>query len=213
MDRRTALLSVGALAAAAVPGVAARPAAAAVPAKSGSRWRGYFPNVALRTQDAQPVRFYDDLLKGKLVVINFMYAHCEDGLCVPTTANLVRVQRLLGARVGRDIFMYSITLDPAHDTPRILKKYAETFGVGPGWLFLTGGLRDIEVLRRKLGFYDLDPKVDGDRSTHLGMLRFGNEQMNWWASCATLLRPELTAKYILRVDWPPGVRRGLAAAA
>lgn len=213
MDRRTALLSVGALAAAIVPGMAAGPAGAAAPANPGSRWGSYFPNVALRTQDDRTVRFYDDLVKEKIVVINFMYAHCEDGLCVPTTANLVKVQQLLGGRVGRDIFMYSITLDPANDTPRILKKYAAAFGVGPGWLFLTGAPRDIAVLRRKLGFYDLDPAVDGERSTHLGMLRFGNDQMNWWASCATLLRPELVAKYILRVDWPPGVRRGTAATA
>jgi protein SCO1/2 len=106
--------------------------------------------------------------------------------------------------VGRDIFMYSITLDPESDTPRLLRKYAEVFGVKPGWLFLTGAPREIEVLRRRLGFYDPDPELDRDRSTHLGMLRYGNDRMNWWASCATLLRPELIAKYILRVDGPPG---------
>jgi protein SCO1/2 len=204
MDRRDALGGLGALAAA----VAAGPAGAAAP---GSRWARYFPNFILRTQDDEPVRFYDDLVKEKIAVINFMYVHCADGQCAPATANLVTVQRMLGGRVGRDIFMYSVTLDPRNDTPPVLKKYAEVFAVKPGWLFLTGEETDIEVLRRKLGFYDLDPGVDRDPSTHTGMLRFGNDRMNWWASCPILLRPELVAKKILRVDWPPGMNRGAAS--
>lgn len=208
MDRRTALISFGTLAA----GIAAGPARAAPPAAPGSRWAHYFPNFLLRTQDDEPVRFYDDLVKDRIVAINFMYVHCADGQCAPATANLVRVQQLLGERVGRDIFMYSITLDPANDTPALLKKYAGTFGVKPGWRFLTGEAPHIELLRRKLGFYDLDPAVDKDPSAHTGMLRFGNDQLNWWASCGTLLRPELIAKYILRVDWPPGAGPGRPAA-
>lgn len=169
--------------------------------------RHRLPNPALLTHDGRVVRFYDDLVRDRIVLINFFYAHCEDGLCAPTTANLVRVQQLLGERVGRDIFMYSISLDPEHDTPPLLRKYAQAFGVGPGWLFLTAAPAELEPLRRGLGFYDLDPAIDRDPATHLGMLRFGNEAMNWWGSCATLLRPELVAKYVLRLDWPPGVRR------
>ena len=82
-----------------------------------------FPNVALRTEQGHDVRFYDDLVKGKVVTINFMYAECE-GVCPGITANLLAVQRRLGRRVGRDVFMYSITLDPEHDTPRALSAYA-----------------------------------------------------------------------------------------
>src|SRR5262245_54554797 len=62
---------------------------------------GYFPNVVLRTHEDREVRFYDDLLKNKIVVINFMYATCER-ICPLVTANLVQVQKLLGDRVGRD---------------------------------------------------------------------------------------------------------------
>src|SRR5215831_3096467 len=76
----------------------------------------YFPNVALTTHEGKKVRFYDDLIKDKIVTINFMYADCE-GVCPGITANLVNVQRALGERVGRDIFMYSITLKPEHDSP------------------------------------------------------------------------------------------------
>jgi len=77
----------------------------------------YFPNVTLRTQDNKQVHFYDDLIKGKIVTINFFYGKCE-GVCPLITANLVKVQRLLSERVGRDIFMNSITLKPEEDTPR-----------------------------------------------------------------------------------------------
>ncbi|MBI2319046.1 MAG: SCO family protein, partial [Betaproteobacteria bacterium] len=104
------------------------------PREVRSPWgKNYFPNVPLVTQDGKMVRFYDDLLKGKKVLINFIFAQCEQG-CPLDTANMARVQKLLGERVGSDIFMYSITLDPEHDTPKVLKEYAAQFGAGPGWL-------------------------------------------------------------------------------
>src|SRR5438128_5940108 len=99
---------------------------------------GYFPNAIFQTHDGRKVRFYDDLIKGKRVVINVFLIECTDGTCPLTTANLVRVQQALGSRVGRDIFMYSITLAPEHDTPPVLRAYAEQFDIKPGWTFLTG---------------------------------------------------------------------------
>ena len=65
----------------------------------------YFPNLVLTTQDGKKVKFYDDLVKDKIVVFNMFYAKCE-GVCSPVTRNLVRVQNLLGNRVGKDIFFY-----------------------------------------------------------------------------------------------------------
>lgn len=161
----------------------------------------YFPNVVLRTQDDQSVRFYDDLVQGKIVVINFMYAECK-GICTPVTANLVKVQKTLGERVGKDIFLYSITLDPAHDTPKVLKHYAGMHGIKSGWELLTGKRADIETLRRKLGFVDTDPKVDRDRSRHIGMLRFGNEALDRWAMCPSLSAPDQIVKSILWMENP-----------
>jgi protein SCO1/2 len=156
----------------------------------GSRFGAdYFPNVRLTTQEGREVRFYDDLLKGKTVMINFMYAECERS-CPRTTANLVSVQKALGQRVGRDVFMYSITLRPEHDTPAELKRYAEAHGAKPGWLFLTGKPADIELLRRKLGFVDPDPAVDADRSSHIGLIRFGNEPRQRWTACPALSSPQ-----------------------
>src|SRR5947209_469792 len=106
--------------------------------------RRYFPDVSLTTHEGKRVRLFDDLIRDKIVVINFFYATCE-GICVPITANLVKVQAILQARVGRDIFMYSFTLKPRLDSPGVLKDYAQRFGAGPGWSFLTGDPDDLEL--------------------------------------------------------------------
>ena len=119
----------------------------------------YFPDVQLTTHEGRRVRLYEDLIKDRIVVMNFMYAHCQ-GVCIPVTANLQRVQKLLGDRVGRDIFMYSFTLKPKLDSPDVLKEYAARFRAGPGWSFLTGEANDLELVRRRMGFVDPDPSRD-----------------------------------------------------
>lgn len=161
----------------------------------------YFPNVVLTTHEGKKVRFYDDLLKDKIVVINFMYATCE-GVCPLITANLVKVQKILGKRVGQDIFMYSITLKPEQDSPKALREYAKMHGAGPGWLFLTGDPKDVDLLRRKLGFVDPNPEVDKDKSRHSGNIRYGNEPLQRWGACPGQASPEWVAESILFVDWP-----------
>lgn len=163
--------------------------------------RRYFPDVALVTHEGKSVRLYEDLIKDKIVIINFMYAHCR-GVCSPVTANLVRVQRLLGERVGRDIFMCSFSLRPEEDTPAALREYAQRHAVGPGWTFLTGDAGDLELLRRRLGFADPDPARDADRSNHTGMVRYGNEPLHLWAAFPGMSRADAIAKEILWVDWP-----------
>ena len=159
------------------------------------------PNVTLTTHTGKKVKFYDDLIKDKIVILNFMYSKC-DGKCPGTTANLVKLQRLLGDRIGRDIFMYSITLDPERDTPAVLNRYANAYKTKPGWLFLTGAPKDVELLRRSLGFIDRDPVRDAVRSNHIGMLRYGNEPMQLWAACPGTMQPSKIAKLIGLVDWP-----------
>ena len=137
----------------------------------------YFPNVPLLTQDSTTVRFYDDLLKGKAVAINLIYTRCTDE-CPLETARLVQVQRLLGDHVGKDLFFYSISIDPKRDTPEVLKAYAEKFGVGPGWLFLTGKDEDIQLISKKLG---LSRRNDAaNRDGHMAFLMLGNEPTGRW---------------------------------
>ena len=161
----------------------------------------YFPNLVLTTQEGKKVKFYDDLVKDKIVVFNMFYAKCE-GICSPVTRNLVRVQNLLGDRVGKDIFFYSFSLKPKEDTVPALKHYAEMHKVKPGWLFLTGSADDMELLRRKLGFVDPDPEVDKDTSNHIGVLKYGNEPLQRWGGCPGMQAPDAIAEAISWVDWP-----------
>jgi protein SCO1/2 len=155
----------------------------------------HFPNVQLVTHEGRKVRLYDDLIKDKIVVINFMYSKCE-GICPGITTNLVKVQRLLGNRVGTDIHMYSFSLKPEQDTPEAMAEYAKMHKVGPGWQFLTGAPADLELLRRKLGFTDPDPLVDADKASHIGNIRYGNEPLQLWAGCPGMTKPAMILESI-----------------
>jgi protein SCO1/2 len=174
--------------------------------------RRHLPNVELVTQDGKKVRFYDDLVKDRRVVIQFMFAKCKD-ICPIITHHLVEVQKILKGRVGSDIFFYSITLSPEEDSPRDLKAYAKMHGVGPGWTFLTGKPADILLLRKSLGFFYNNPKEDADRNNHSGNVVVGTEPLMRWAMCqgganpdwiATVIRTEADAPFQGVVD---GVRQ------
>ena len=182
----------GALSLATLPSLSA-----AVPAarKAGPR-EGYFPNALLQTHDGRTVRFYDDLVRGKTVIFNMMYAVCT-GVCPATTANLIQVQQKLGGRVGWDIFMYSLTLRPEFDTPTALRDYVKQYDIGPGWTFLTGNPAEMDLIRRRLGFYDVDPAADADLSQHTGMIRFGDERRDRWAMSPAASSASQIARSIL----------------
>ena len=120
-------------------------------AGSASPWGGnYFPNLPVVTQDGKTLRFYDDVIKGKVVVVSFIYTSCTD-ICPLTTARLALVADQLGDTLGRDVFFVSMTVDPETDTPARLKTYAEAFTSNPGWLFLTGKPEDIRAINSKFG--------------------------------------------------------------
>ena len=165
----------------------------------GPRSEDGIPNVPLTTHTGARVRFYDDLVRDKLVVINMMYAACNN-TCPPMTHNLVQVQELLGNRVGKDIFMYSISLKPEQDAPADLAHYAKLHRVQPGWLFLTGQAGDIEQLRYALGYYDPDPEVDRQEGRHVGMVRIGNHPLRRWGMAPALANPRQIVSQILHLD-------------
>jgi protein SCO1 len=159
----------------------------------------YFPNVPLVTHAGNRIRFYDDLLKGKIVVINLMYADCES-LCPMITTNLLRAQKILANRVNAEVFFYSLTIKPEDDTPEKLDAYARMHLVGKNWLFLTGKPADLELLRQKLGYADADPEKDRkDKALHSGMVRYGNEPLSQWSSIQGSADPEWIAEEITYV--------------
>jgi protein SCO1/2 len=140
-----------------------------------ARWgKSYFPDVALVTHQGKTVRFYDDLVKDKVFVISFLYTTCRD-FCPLAAARLSELQEKLGDAMGRDVFFYSISIDPETDTPERLNEYAKTFGAGPGWLFLTGKPEDIQALRYKLG--DRGKTL----SDHRNEILLGNGASGGWA--------------------------------
>ena len=141
-----------------------------------------FPNVPLISHEGKQVNFYDDLIKGKVVTVNFFYAKCDE-ICPLVSANLAKVQKILGDQVGRDIFMYSITLKPEEDDLAAIKAYRDSWHAGPGWTFFTGQSSDIEKIRKGIGFTYPEPAIDKDKTQHIGNVRYGNEPLMLWAAC------------------------------
>ena len=160
----------------------------------------HLPNVPLVTQDGTAVRFYDDLVKDKKIVINFFDHGLADSETV--TQNLAATHRLLGQRVGRDIHMYTVTLNPETDTPAVLRTYAQQYGDQTGWTQLTGERAHVETLRQAIGFTYPDPAEDDDRSNITSILRYGNEPEMRWAHATTLGNPEMIAHMIF-ADFGP----------
>jgi protein SCO1 len=153
---------------------------------------GRIPNTELITQDGKKVHFYDDLVKGRIVAIAFIYTTCQYA-CPLETARMAQVQKKLGARVGSDIFFYSISIDPEHDTPKALKAYMEKFHIGPGWTFLTGKKTDIDLLQKKMGVYS-NPSINADG--HLPHLLIGNDATNTWMRGNAMDNPSFQARMI-----------------
>jgi cytochrome oxidase Cu insertion factor (SCO1/SenC/PrrC family) len=141
------------------------------------RWGAdYFPDVPVMTQDGKTLRFYEDVIKGRIVVVNFVYTNCSD-LCPIETARLAEVKDRLGDAVGRDIFFISMTVDPEHDTPTMLKAFADAFDAkAPGWLFLTGQPGDIRAINAKFG----DRSAEQSLSSHRNEILIGNDATGDW---------------------------------
>jgi protein SCO1/2 len=122
------------------------------PAKANARLSriGPAPDFDLTLRDGARVGLAD--LRGKVVVVTFIYATCAD-TCPLLTAKLVGIQRELGTN-GAGVRFVAITVDPEKDTPEALRRYAEGHGAkAPGWLFLTGTKREIGEVARRYGVY------------------------------------------------------------
>ena len=109
------------------------------------------PDFTLTAQDGTAFSMAD--LRGKVVALNFVFTRCAD-VCPIATAKMVQIQRALGEQVGRDVFFISVTVDPEHDTPEVLARYARALGCDPsGWAFLTGSPAAIRDVARSYGVF------------------------------------------------------------
>jgi protein SCO1 len=227
-DRRSVLAGLAGVAAgaaaAALPGLArAGSPAPALPTTAGPEpapscgiTPELFPGIVVETHEGRRARFYEDLVRGKTVMIHFTSVASE--AAYPVLANLARVQACLrdscGDRLGRDVFLYSITLDPEHDTLRALRQLAAHHGAGPGWLFLTGEPAAIGLLRARLFAHDgvghvhsAGPVEDCSR----GLVRYGNAAVGLWGSVPAKADPQQIAARLAWVQARPAPATEVAA--
>ncbi len=191
------LAGLGLLAGAAVlahqPDIA--PVAAERPERGGEVWgESYFPNIPLVTHRGEQVRFFDDLIEGKVVALSFIYTSCPD-TCPVQTARMLQVARLLGDRLGDDVHFYSITIDPDYDTQPVLAEFAASWNIPDGWTFLTGDRDDIVLLRKKLGMR-LDDVEGRDLSAHTVNLLIGNQRTGRWMKRSPFENPYVLAEQL-----------------
>lgn len=149
----------------------------------------YFGETELVNQNGEKMRLYSDLLKGKVVVINTFFATCQ-GSCLPLNRNLEKVQAAMGDRIGKDVYIISISVDPTVDTPSRLKEYATKLNAKPGWYFLTGEKEKVDLALYKLGQY-VENKLD-----HLNIFIIGNERTGLWKKAFGLARSEELVKVV-----------------
>jgi protein SCO1/2 len=149
----------------------------------------YFSDVELINQDGQKVRFYSDVLKDKVVVINTFFTTCT-GVCPPINRTLERMQEALGDRLGKDAFLVSMSVDPETDTPSKLKEYSQRFHARPGWIFLTGKKENVDWALYKLGQY-VETK-DG----HTTIIIIGNEPKGLWKKAFGMAKADELMKIV-----------------
>jgi len=149
----------------------------------------YFTDVELINQNGEKMRFYSDLIQGKVVIINSFFATCQ-GSCLPLNQNLAKVQEALGDRLGKDVYILSISVDPTVDTPPNLKQYAKKLQARPGWFFLTGAKENVDFALKKIGQF-----VD-DKQDHLNIFIIGNERTGLWKKAFGLAKSEELVKVV-----------------
>jgi protein SCO1/2 len=160
-------------------------------------YSGYFPNLVVLAHDNRRALFYDDLLRGKTVLIHCMSTRDPDS--GQAVSKLAEVQSHLGASLGREVFIYSLTIDPGFDTPAVLRKFAERYGAREGWLFLTGDPPTMSALHESLfrGVTHNHDSGDG-YDCSAALIRYGNEAAGLWGSVAWMNEPEMIAQ---RIRW------------
>jgi len=143
----------------------------------------YFGGAVLTDQNGEKLRLYDDLMKGKVVVVNAFFSSCQ-GVCAVIMPKLAELQAVAGERLGKDVSFLSISVDPLTDTPAKLKTYAQGLGAKPGWHLLTGDRAEVEQALSKFGQY-----VEV-RENHSNLLIMGNDRTGLWKKVLGLSKTE-----------------------
>jgi protein SCO1 len=139
------------------------------------------PNTRILDQNGKQLSFYNDLIKGRTVAINFIFTTCTT-VCPPLTATFRKVQQTASER-GIDVKLVSVSVDPVIDTPERLRAFAEKFNADQGWTFVTGEKGDIDSLLQSLGV------AVTDKNNHTPMILIGNDSQDYWTRAYGLSSP------------------------
>lgn len=148
------------------------------------------PDVEVLDQNGEPVHFYSDLVAGKTVAMNFVFTTCTT-ICPPMGANFGRLQKELGDRLGRDVHLISVSVDPVTDTPARMKAWGEKFGAGPGWSLITGERAEVTRLLKALQVFTADIRE------HSPVVLIGNDATGEWTRAYGLAPPAKLAELAL----------------
>jgi cytochrome oxidase Cu insertion factor (SCO1/SenC/PrrC family) len=160
-----------------------------VPNQSDPTVSVHIPDASVNDQNGNKLKFHTDLVQGKTVAINFIFTTCTN-VCPPLTATFRRVQQELGERIGRDVWLISVSVDPATDVPEKLKEYAARFKAGPGWTFVTGDKVEIDSLLVALGVAVVN------KNDHTSMILIGNDAAGYWTRAYGLSAPSRLVEII-----------------
>jgi protein SCO1 len=152
----------------------------------------YFTDIELVNQDGQKVRFYSDLIDGRIVIINSFFATCT-GVCPVMGGTFKKIQSVLGDRIGKDVHLISISVDPENDTPAALRKYAKATAARPGWTFITGDKKNVETALHKLGL------KTANKESHTPVVLIGNEPKGVWKKAFGLAASDEVIKLVNEV--------------
>jgi hypothetical protein len=156
----------------------------------------YFTNAMVETHRFQRQLFYNDLLKDKIVMINFMSIDTEEEF--HPTARLTQVQKILGDQLGKDYFIYSITTDPEKDTAQRLNEFADSFDVQEGWSFITGTPEIVEGIKSRFFMHPVGHHGHDHMDCSMGLMRYGNARTGTWGSVPHGADPNWIIK---RLEW------------
>jgi protein SCO1/2 len=173
MNTKSVLISVFLLTLMAVTASAQPSCHSSNPPAETKRPKMEIPDIAVLDQHGNKLNFYTDLIKDKTVAINFIFTNCTT-ICPPLAATFQRLQREMGERVGKDVHLISISVDPVTDTPERLKAWGAKFKAGPGWTFVTGEKQEMNKLLTALG------AAVSKREDHTPALIIGNDSKGVW---------------------------------
>lgn len=162
------------------------PAFKACPRAKGGPTASRFPQVVVEDQFKRKAWFYEEMVNNKLVLVSFTSVKGEQ--YYPVLNNLVKVQDMLKDRLGKDVFMYTVTTSPERDSPEDLKKLAEKHGAN--WQFITG---KPENIREILSAFNA-------RGSLHALSWIGNEQTGRWLNKPSRLHPLYIAEAVARLS-------------